>query len=69
MEFPTWSWTFLVFHKDWINQSIEYEAISCIQNTTYNGLSEQSYFTFNSYKMFVKRFYFCVFKGTLDYYF
>ena len=31
VEFPTRYWTFLVFSRDWINQSNEYEAISGIQ--------------------------------------
>ena len=60
MEFLTWHLTFLAFPKDWINQSYEYEAISGIQNITHKGLSEQSSFTFHSYKIFVKRFHFYV---------
>ena len=52
---------FIVFPKDWINQSNEYEAIPGIQNITHKGLSEQSSFTFDSYKIFVKRFHFLCF--------
>ena len=51
---------FLVFPKDWINQSNEYEAIPAIRNITHEGLSEQSSFTFDSYEIFVTRFQFCV---------
>ena len=49
-----------MFPKDWINQSNEYEAIPGIQNINHKGLSEQLSFTFDSYKIFVKRFHFCV---------
>ena len=43
-----------------INQSNEYEAISGIQNITPKGLLEESSFTFDSYKIFIKRFHFCI---------
>ena len=52
--------TFLVLSIDSINQSNEYEAISRIQNITPKGLLEQSSFTSDSYKIFVKRFHICV---------
>ena len=60
MEFPTWYQIFIMFSKDWINESNEYMTISGIQNRPPKGLSEQSSFTSDSYKIFVKQFHFCV---------
>ena len=60
-KFPTWYQTFVVFSKDWINHSDEYKAISGVQNLTPKGPLEQSSFTADSYKIFVKRFHFLCF--------
>ena len=57
-EFPTEHKTFLVFSKDWINQS----NVSGIQNITTKGLLEQSSFKSDSYKIFAKRFHLCFLK-------